>query len=174
MAKILSNELKAVVVLEDLTENPANILKDKCLTVQKFDYDCVRKRTQKGGVYGAINPVILSFTVRVNDQLQALRFFKAIISNYVTSLSFLFNATYDPMQRLKDYEDGVVAKGYVVGVEEVYQTDSTASGEFRQMLLNVKLLASSVTYLGYEDNNNLKGVFINNKEEKDKDEERMS
>lgn len=70
MAKILSNELKAVVVLEDLTENPANILKDKCLTVQKFDYDCVRKRTQKGGVYGAINPVILSFTVRVNDQLQ--------------------------------------------------------------------------------------------------------
>lgn len=118
--------------------------------------------------------VILSFTVRVNDQLQALRFFKAIISNYVTSLSFLFNATYDPMQRLKDYEDGVVAKGYVVGVEEVYQTDSNASGEFRQMLLNVKLLASSVTYLGYEDNNNLKGVFINNKEEKDKDEERMS
>lgn len=78
------------------------------------------------------------------------------------------------MQRLKDYEDGVVAKGYVVGVEEVYQTDSNASGEFRQMLLNVKLLVSSVTYLGYEDNNNLKGVFINNKEEKDKDEERMS
>lgn len=76
------------------------------------------------------------------------------------------------MQRLKDYEDGVVAKGYVVGVEEVYQTDSNASGEFRQMLLNVKLLASSVTYLGYEDNNNLKGVFINNKEDKDKDEER--
>lgn len=159
----LSNELKAVVILEDLLEMPANILKDNCLTVQNFNYDCVRKRTQKGGIYGAMDPVILSFTIRVNDQFHALRFFKAIASNLTTSLSFLFNATYDPRMRLKDYEDGLVVNGFVVGVEEVYQTEANENGEFQQMLLNVKLLVSTVTYLGNEENSNLKGVFVNKK-----------
>lgn len=159
----LSNELKAVVILEDLLEMPANILKENCLTVQNFNYDCVRKRTQKGDIYGAMDPVILSFTIRVNDQLQAMRFFKAIVSNLTTSLSFLFNATYDPRMRLKDYEDGLVVNGYVVGVEEVYQTEANENGEFQQMLLNVKLLVGRVTYLGNEESSNLKGVFVSKK-----------
>ena len=163
MARLFSNELKAVVVTEDLIEMPANILKENCLTVQKFDYDCVRKRTQKGGVYGAINPVILSFSIRVNNQLHALRFIKAIASNLTATLSFLFNTTFDPRMRLKDYEDGMVVNGYVVGLEEIYKTDSNESGEFHQMLLNVKMLISTVTYLGNEENNDLKGVFINHK-----------
>lgn len=163
MATLLSNELKAAVILEDFLETPKNILKENCLTVQKFDYDCVRKRTEKGNIYGAMNPVLLSFSVRVNDTLHALKFFKAITSNEVSSITFLFNATYDENNRLKDYEDGMVIKAYVVGTEEIYKTEYTEKEQIQQMLLNVKLLVSSVTYIGSEDKSNLKGVFIKKK-----------
>ena len=162
MANLLSNELKAVVILEDLIETPDNILKENCLTVQKLNYDCVRKRNQKGIVYGATNPVLMTFTVRVNRNPQATKFFKAVLSNLTVDFSFLFNATYDNNLRLKDYDEGMVVNGYVVGVEEVYKTDPNANGQTDQMLLNVTLLVCSVTYLGSNSDSNLKGIFIYN------------
>ena len=39
MAILYSNELKAVVIAENFIENPLNVLKENCLTIQNFDYD---------------------------------------------------------------------------------------------------------------------------------------
>lgn len=163
MAILYSNELKAVVVLEDILETPMNIQKENCLTVQEFDYECIRKRTEKGEIYGAMNPVILSFTVRVNNPLHALQFFKAIATNDANSFTFLFNATYDTNLRLKNYEDGVVCMGFVIGTEEVYNNEINERDLGQQMLMKVKLLVCSLTYMGNEDHNDLKGVFIKKK-----------
>ena len=44
MAKLFSNELKAIVVPEDFLENPKNVLKENCLVVQHFDYQAEHKR----------------------------------------------------------------------------------------------------------------------------------
>ena len=139
-----------------------NDLESKNQEIYFEDAQCVRKRTQKGGVYGAMDPVVMTFSVRVNDQLHALRFFKAIASNQMTVMSFLFNAAYDERQRLKDFEDRMVVRGFVVGAEEVYKNEAAQDSQFQQMLVNIKLLVSTVTYMGYEDVNNLTGVFINN------------
>ena len=46
MATLLSNELKAVVVPDNFLDNPINVLKENCLTVQHFDYECEHKRRQ--------------------------------------------------------------------------------------------------------------------------------
>ena len=40
----LSNELKAVMVQDNFLDNPKNVLKEKCLVLQNFSYECERAR----------------------------------------------------------------------------------------------------------------------------------
>ena len=87
-------------------------------------------------------------------------FLMELASNNVSCFSFLFNAVFGPNDRLKDYEDGMVVKGYIVGAEELYSTETSETGQYKQMLLDMKLLVSEVVYLGYEKDKNLQGVFI--------------
>lgn len=160
MATLYSNELKAFVVAEDFLENPMSVLKENCLTVQHFDYQCEHKRNASGEVYGPTEPVILKFTVRVNSPKHAKVFYSNLLSNSYFNYSFLFNATFNANQRLGDYEDGMVVNGYVVSVEENYSTEKNQTGEDEQILLDVTILARSVTYLGREEQNNYTSVFV--------------
>lgn len=160
MATLYSNELKAFVVAEDFLENPMSVLKENCLTVQHFDYQCEHKRNASGEVYGPTEPVILKFTVRVNSPKHAKVFYSNLLSNSYFNYSFLFNATFNANQRLGDYEDGMVVNGYVVSVEENYSTGKNQTGEDEQILLDVAILARSVTYLGREEQNNYTSVFV--------------
>lgn len=158
MATLYSNELKAVVVMENFLENPLNVMKENCMTVQHFNYECEHKRNEAGEIYGAINPVMLEFTVRVNSPRQARAFYKEIVSNEHSNYSFLFNVTYNENQRLSTYEDGMVVNGYIVHIEENYTTAAQQDGSNTQIELSVKLLSRSVTYLGAD--NNYKSIFI--------------
>jgi len=160
MARLYSNELKALVVPENFLDNPMNVLKEHCLTIQHFDYRCEHKRNESQEVYGPTEPVILKFTVRVNAPAHARVFYHNLVSNSYADYSFLFNATFNGNQRLNDYEDGMVVNGYVVSVEEQYSSEKNRAGEDEQILLDVTILARSVTYLGREEQNNYKTVFI--------------
>lgn len=159
MATLYSNELKALVVPEDFLENPMNVLKEHCLTIQHFDYQCEHKRNALGEVYGPTEPVILKFSVRVNSPRHAKVFYSNLLSNSYFNYSFIFNATFNANQRLAEYEDGMVINGYVVSVEENYSTDKRVTGEDEQILLDVTILARSVTYMGRENQNNYTSVF---------------
>ena len=158
MATLYSNELKAVVVMENFLENPLNVMKENCMTVQHFNYECEHKRNEAGEIYGAINPVMLEFTVGVNSPRQARAFYKELVSNEHSNYSFLFNVTYNENQRLNTYEDGMVVNGYIVHIEENYTTAAQQDGSNTQIELSVKLLSRSVTYLGAD--NNYKSIFI--------------
>lgn len=158
MATLYSNELKAVVVMENFLENPLNVMKENCMTVQHFNYECEHKRNEAGEIYGAVNPVMLEFTVRVNSPRQARAFYKELVSNEHSNYSFLFNVTYNENQRLNTYEDGMVVNGYIVHIEENYTTAAQQDGSNTQIELSVKLLSRSVTYLGAD--NNYKSIFI--------------
>lgn len=158
MATLYSNELKAVVVMENFLENPLNVLKENCMTVQHFNYDCEHKRNESGEVYGATNPVMLEFTVRANSPRQAKAFYKEIVSNEHSNFSFLFNVKYNENQRLSTYEDGMVVNGYIVHIEEKYTSSTQEDGSMTQIELTATLLCRSVTYLGAD--NNFRSVFI--------------
>ena len=54
----------------------------------------------------------------------------------------------------------MIVDGYVVGVEERYTSQSGNAGSDKQMLLDVEILVRSTTYLGREEQNNYKNVFI--------------
>ena len=158
MSTLYSNELKAVVVMENFLDNPKNILKENCMTVQHFNYECVHKRNDAGEIYGAINPVTLEFVVRINSPRQAKAFYKELVSNEHCHFSFLFNVTYNDNQRLSNYEDGMVVNGYIVHIEEEYTSRTNQAGSSTQIELHVKILSRSVTYLGSD--NNYKSTFI--------------
>ena len=160
MAKLFSNELKAIVVPEDFLENPKNVLKENCLVVQHFDYQAEHKRNSAGEVYGPTEPVMLKLTIRINSPRHAKVFYSNLLNNAPFNYSFLFNATFNANQRLANYEDGMVVKGYVVSVEENYSSNKNITGEEEQILLDVKILTRSVTFLGREEQNNYKSVFI--------------
>lgn len=151
MAAFNLQELKAVLIHENVLENSAFILKENALTVQKFSYDCTYRRNHSGDVYGAVEPVILQFCIRVNSPHHAKQFYIESILNNHFQFSFLFNVTWNEYQRLSGYEDGLVADGYVVHVEEEYHSKNQ-NGVDQQMLLNVKVLVRSVTYLGRDVN----------------------
>jgi hypothetical protein len=53
-----------------------------------------------------------------------------------------------------------VVNGYVVSVEEKYSSLRDESGLDKQMELDVEVLVRSTIYLGREEQNNLKSVFI--------------
>lgn len=160
MAKLFSNELKAIVVPEDFLENPRNVLKENCLVVQHFDYVCEHRRNATGEVYGPTEPVMLKFTIRINSPRHAKVFYSNLLNNAPFNYSFLFNATFNANQRLANYEDGMVVNGYVVSVEENYSANKGVTGEEEQILLDVTLLTRSVTYVGREEQNNYTSVFI--------------
>ncbi len=146
MASLYSNELKAIVLQEDFLENPRNVMKENCQTIQHFDYHCELRRDETGEIYGVIDPVLLNFTLRLQSPAQARPYYNALASTERFRYSILFNATFDASQRLANYEDGMVAEGYVVSVEELSAT-KTAEGEDSQALLSVSLMLRSVTYL---------------------------
>lgn len=158
MAAIHLQELKAVMIHDNILENPLNILKENSLTIQNLAYNCVHNRNNAGEVYGATEPVILDFTVRVNSPHHAKRFYQESILNNYFDFSVLFNVLWGSDNRMTNYEDGFVANGYVVHVEEDYHSGKDSSGLDQQMLLSVKVLVRSVTYLGRD--RNIKSVFI--------------
>ncbi len=158
MAKLYSNELKAVVVADNFLDNPLNVMKENCLTVQNFSYECVHKRNNSGQVYGPTEPVFLKFKIRVNSPYHAKPFYSALKMNQSSDYSFLFNVTYNPFDRLSDYEDGMIVNGYVVRVEEDYHSSKNDEGLDEQMMLNVIIQVCAVTYLGKE--NHYTSTFI--------------
>ena len=147
MAKLYSNELRAVVYPSNFQESAAGVLKENCLTVQHFDYQCEHKRNVK-------------FTIRVNSPHHAKVFYQRLMLSGHYEYSLLFNVTYDANQRLSDYEDGMIVDGYVVGVEERYTSQTGNAGSDKQMLLDIEMLVRSTMYLGREEQNNYKNVFI--------------
>lgn len=158
MNTIYSNELKSIVIADNILEGSMNVLKENCMTVQHFDYQCRHKRNEANSVYGVSEQVILKFTVRINSSRHAPVFYHFLNSNQPHNFSFLFNATYNANQRMSDYEDGMVVNGYVVHIEENYNTQTEGRNNMEQILMTVTLLVCSVIYLGSEKQ--LKSIFI--------------
>lgn len=160
MAVLYSNELKAVVVADGIQDSVQNVLKEKCLTIQCFDYHCEYTRNNSGEHFGAQQPAILNFTIRVNSMTQASTFYKNLIGSGNFEYTFLFNPVFGQNQRLSGYEDGMCVDGYVVSVEEKYNSARNSENRDEQVILAVKILIRSVIYFGREGNSGLKSVFI--------------
>ncbi len=148
----LSNNIKAILIPEDFSEM-ARVSQDKCLTLQHFDYKCQRCRNEEGVPYGSTVSVILNCTIRTVEGLQG--YYDCMKKNTPQAFSFIFNATFDNNRYLWDFEDAMIATGYVVDIEEDFNSATNEAGETEQILCDVKILLSNIKYIGKSSNKTL-------------------
>ena len=159
MARLYSNELKALVVPENIL-TMKSVLQERFMTVEKLHYCCLRKRNNRGEVYGPTEPVELIFSIRLNNPADAKPYYERLTSNESFIFSFVFNAVFAENTSLKDYDDGMICDGYVVNIEEHYSNtretglpdEQYSMPQDEQMMLTVKVLLVNTTYLGREKN----------------------
>ncbi|MBO4249759.1 MAG: hypothetical protein J5884_00730 [Paludibacteraceae bacterium] len=150
--QLLSNELKAVAVMADISENGATVTRDQCMTVEHFDYRCARKRDRDGRTYASSEPVELAFSVRINGEDQAKPFYRQLCSgDEYGVLSFLFNTTFQATGRLDSYEQALAVEGFVVDVQEDFHSAQTETNE-GQIILRARMLVRSIIYVGQNNN----------------------
>lgn len=149
-----SDYLKAVLYPENFLEVGGKLEKRLCQTIQHFSYKCQRNRNDAGIPYGNTTPTELQFIVRLESPDDSKVFYQQMQSNELFGHTFIFNATFDENDRLKSYGDAMVVRGYVVDVKEDYDATVTKDGFVQQILIQVTLLLSSITYVGKEDKGN--------------------
>lgn len=150
-----SDHLKAVFFPENLLDVGENVEKRLCKTVQHFSYKCQRSRNDAGIPYGNTTPTELLFTIKLESPDDSKVFYQQLQQNELFNHSFLFNATFDQRDRLKAYDDAMIVRGFVVDVKEDYDASVTEDGTAQQILIQVTLLLSSLTYVGKEDNSKI-------------------
>lgn len=151
------NELKAVVVMADLREEGKSITRDKCMSVEHFDYRLEHKRDYDGRTYTGNESAMLRFSVRINGAEQAKPFYEQMTSQENIPLTFIFNAFYSDTKHLMDYDDAMVVDGYVVDIQEEFRSAILNDPNEEQIILHARVLTRSITYIGQENN---KTIYI--------------
>ena len=151
----LSNELKAIAVMADISDSGTTVTRDQCVTVEQFQYRCERKRDSYGHTYGANEPVELTFCVRINAADQAQPFYRQLTEVDFDTLSFLFNATFSDTKRLSGYDEALAVEGYIVDVQEVFHSAALSAQDEEQILLRARMQVRSIVYTGQDDKKTL-------------------
>lgn len=146
-----SDHLKAVLYPYNLQDVEENLEKRLCQTIQHFSYKCQRSRNDAGIPYGNTTPTELQFTVKLDTPDDSKVFYQRMQSNELYDYTFLFNATFDQRDRLKSYDDAMIVRGFVVDVKEDYDAMVNEDGLVQQILIQVTLLLSSITYVSKDD-----------------------
>ena len=95
MAENLSNYLKALLTLDDMTLGMP-IRQEGCQTVQHFAYRCYRSRDSQGRPYGPTNATILRFVLKSLANNESKHFYRRLQDNESNTFSFIFNAIWNP------------------------------------------------------------------------------
>ena len=151
----LSNELKAIAVMADISESGTTVTRDQCMTVEKFQYHCERKRESYGHTYGASDPVELTFCVRINSADQAQPFYQQLTEEEHDVVSFLFNATFSDTKRLSGYDEAMAVEGFIVDIQEVFHSAALSAQDEEQVFLRARMLVRSIIYVAQDDKKTL-------------------
>lgn len=152
MKDFISKELKGLCLTENFKEVP-EVRQEKCLTLQDFKYKCERNRMETGAPFGGTLETLVTFTVRVNAD--NFIFHERLNSHTPYDYSFIFNASFDNLKKMNENEGIIVVKGYVVDVEELFDTSDKTTKNSEQMLVKITLLGNSITYVGMTNDKEL-------------------
>ncbi len=144
--------LRAMLVAEDVTMVMNSITKDKCFVVQHFSYNSQRERVASRMMTSMEDSSYIDFVIRIASANAGKTFYQHMTQNEPFAYSFLFNASFNGSGRLTDYDDAMMVKGFIVDMEEEICSSSQDNLPDMQVLIKVKLLLTSITYIGNEQN----------------------
>lgn len=149
-----TTELKALLLLQDVLTSGGKVSLKSALTVQHFTYKCQRHRAPGGNPYGPTLQSFLDFSVKVATKNTAKALLERINSPETFPYSFLFDTKFASDGKLSDYQGVLVANGYLVDLEESFESTNHKEGETpaenEQMLISARILLSNIVYGYYE------------------------
>ena len=152
MVTFYSNYLKVVFAPEDLGEMSEAILRSNCYTVQHFHYESKRLRDNNSGMdVHAEDSTLMDITIRINTPNCGKQLLEQMQDIEPHAYTLLFNATFKPTGRLEDYDDAIVATGYIINIEEAFDTPQQPEQQ-EQMLMHIQLLLNTITFVGMDNN----------------------
>lgn len=148
-------ELIGSAFVENVLEEGVILTKPHSMLLLSFDYKVVYSRDNTGSPYGAPTCIEAKFVVDVANRRECRVLYNRMNNNVPEAISFLFNAKFDPYtDSLVSFDSGLVARCYIVDLEEYYDVDAVKkaeSTEAEQMRLCVKILMTKVSYIGEND-----------------------
>ena len=149
---------RGVVLLDDIREYGFHLTQNLQLntTLETFSYDFTKLINQGNKVFGAHEPTILEFSIRIHTSIQARTLYNSAYQNESMRFSFLFDPEYretgaSRVNKISNYKYGLVVDGYIVHLEEEYNSDKDSSGLDRQTIIHIRLLLRSVTHISGAD-----------------------
>ena len=144
--------MSVIVVTDDITESGITIWKDNCYTLQHLSYKCSRDRNALGVPYGPNLPSILEFSVKMESSQAGKAFYQRMQTRESCPFSFLYSASFTARGSFSKCENSMVARGYIVNLEEFHETALVEKEVQELMILNVTIRLSSLIYSGEKRN----------------------
>lgn len=155
MADRFSTNLKAILVMEDLSNGSFQFSQQDCLTIQDFHYCCNRGKNDEGIVGGVTGSSMMSMSVRLHELSENKRFYDGLISRSPSPFTILFNAEFGNDGKLKDYENAMTVFGYIVDVQEHFSTMVGADATSAPMSIHIEIQLTKMVFHGKDSSKTL-------------------
>lgn len=148
---ILSNNSKAILFNDNLLE-AEYVQRSQCYIIQHYDFSLNRSRDITGQPYDFDGGNTLMLSLRIGSTQNLTPFYQMLKNERMTAFSIVFNATFDYVNMLGDYDSAIVIEGYVVDISEniVRQGVNDQSPDTIQM----SILMKNVNYVSEQDQRN--------------------
>lgn len=153
---LISNNTKAVITLQDC-EAATVISKKDCLIIQHYNYRCSHPRDDHGKPYGSTNCALMDVTINIDNFHTVRTFYERLRKHEAYTYSLFFNVVYDDNKYIDSYDQALKVEGYVVDVEENFDTDIQDTTRREQMFFKVRLLLSKIKFIS--GNNSVQQVI---------------
>ena len=148
MSEINSNKANAIVYLGDFIKTGYNVLNEDCLTVVSYNYNCKRSRNSTGVPYGPTHSSIFEMQIRNFSDKYEASILNHMKGNMATDFSIALSPIFDNADRIRDFYDSFVVRGYVVDVNEIYSDQENDSSQIGQRIMQIRILICEITYVG--------------------------
>lgn len=139
----ISNYLKAVLFTSDISQQHTKCSKENGYIIQYYNYHLGRTRDTFGFPYGPTLQTIFKAVVKLPSMEKCKVFYEQLQTSEQHTFSFVFNASYDENNCLKDWDNAMIVNAYVVGIDENYK-----SFDEGYVQIEIELLVSSIIYKG--------------------------
>lgn len=153
---LISNNTKAVITMQDF-EASIVVSKKDCLIIQHYNYICSHPRDSHGKPYGSTNCALLDIVINIDNFHTVHNFYEMLQKQEAYTFSLFFNAVYDEQQYIKSYDQVLKVDGYVVDVEESFDSETPEASNREQMFFKVRLLLSKIKFIS--DNNSVQQII---------------
>lgn len=143
---LLSNNTKAVMTPQDF-EAVAIVNRRDCYVIQNYKFASSHPRDEKGRPYATTNCALMDVVISIDTFRTIQTFYQKLNSNEAFTYTIFFNVTYDSQNAIESYDQAIKMEGYVVDVEEDFDTEASGPDERKQMTCKVSILLSKVKYV---------------------------